>query len=132
MRISPSRNLTPAAPVQARAFDGCHAESVRRGNVVRFQLGRGSRVLSPEIEEGETTMIGLLVGAVLGGWAVWRWRGQMERYVGDFRALRQKAVDAAQQGAARVTQTLQSTAETIRPPSRSSNDSDRASGRRDS
>jgi hypothetical protein len=63
-------------------------------------------------------MIGLLVGAAIGGWAVWRWRNEIERYVGDFRRLRERSIDAAQQGTAQVRDALQSAAETIRPGSR--------------
>jgi hypothetical protein len=60
-------------------------------------------------------MIGLLIGAALGGLAVWHWRDQIEHYVGDFGRLREKAVDAAKQGTAQLKDALQSAAD--RPPS---------------
>jgi hypothetical protein len=77
-------------------------------------------------------MFRLLIGVLLGGWAVWRWRSQLERYLRELPGLREKTVDAVDRGAAQVKKTLQSAGDAIRSSSRSSIDfSERAGERRD-
>jgi hypothetical protein len=60
-------------------------------------------------------MIRLLLGAVLGGWVVWRWRSQIARYLDQLPDAPTKAADLLDQGKEKLKEGLQATQEAIRP-----------------
>jgi hypothetical protein len=60
-------------------------------------------------------MIRLLLGAFLGGWAVWRWRSQIAQYLDQLPDVPTKAADVLDEGKEKLKEGLQTAQEAIRP-----------------